>query len=223
MSSRNSYKKITDVGNNYVAALGSNPLLYCAVDKVTNHMLNGYNNDTNGESSKNCQLFLASYCSKNWDNICEKLSLNNNMNRPDNTDPTNMQSAAIFSLTAGQILVRNTAINKYMVTMQNSTPKYIQFDPNVPTSPMLLTWEKNGILPPKPIYDLDSKTISQLNNDQVMNKLLDNVNIAPDILLGIYNTFVSQNKLNTLNNTRLGEFYKNSTLFKNILKFQDKL
>ncbi len=225
--SRNSYRKISNFGNNYIMSAASNPLTYCAVDRLTNHMINGFNPDTNGQESKNCQLFLADYCATMWDNnpknlnngLCEELCSNRSTTypAPDRTNPNPSSSVIpiLETLSIGEITLVNIARKKYMTKMNNCVESYSQFDPNVPTSPMLLTWKKKGIIDCVPEYDVKSK---EIDSDPVMNKVLDKPSIAYDILLGIYKTRVNTGKLEELKGTRLYNFFKESDKFKTSIK-----
>ncbi len=214
---RNSYRKISNFGNNLIANAASNPLLYCATDNVTNHMLNGFNPDTSGQESKNCQLFLADYCATKWNSVCEKLCSNNTKSIPDLTNPntTNAITPIVKDISLGQLTLINIARKKYMISMKNCKAKYVPFDPNVPTSPMLLTWQKTSLIECLPEYDVIE---TDIDKDPVMSRILDTPSIAFDILLGIYKTRINNKTLEKLKGSRLYNFFKQNNDFVAVIK-----
>ena len=116
----------------------------------------------------------------------------------------------------GEILVRNTAQEKYLVAMSNNCQRaYEPFDPTVANSPLISTWvpmgngcnnqgnceTSNTCIP---IYAVDAKTI---DDDPVMNKVLDKPYIAMDLLVNIYNNAKASNTLRDLKGTRIYNFF----------------
>ena len=77
-------------------------------------------------------------------------------------------------MTAGEVLVHNTAARKYLVSMVGAHKKYEPFDPTVATSPLISYWVPSDNCPmtlgkPVPIYAVDPSKIDQ---DPVMDRIL---------------------------------------------------
>ena len=199
------YRPIASIGSNMYSPT-NNPLTYCLGDTVDRNFLHGGAADTLGQHSKHCQLFMSEYCAEGWDEICEYASLNNNIDYPNNFQLCNGASqVASKNTTAGEVLLRNTAARKYLVTMGNCVKQYQPFDPNVAMSPLISSWSNGtGASRCIPVYAVDPSTIDQ---DIVMSKLLMKPQIAIDILTNIFNTMKRQNTLQHLEGTKLGKFY----------------
>lgn len=210
-----SYAKIGQFGSSSSSL--SNPLSYCAVsqlDSSFNHTLGRLN----GPDSGKCQAFMAGYCANKWDGVCEYMSHNQTRHYPNTVQQCNSGGGSCQggglgnALSRGELLIRNTAQEKYMKAMPtNFERKYEPFDPTVADSPLIGKWVPTGNSCGSglcnageniyaPIYDVDPKTI---DSDPVMQKLLANPKIAPDILLNIYNTNKNLGTLDKLQGTKL--------------------
>ena len=219
MSQRNSnYAKIQSFGQNSTENnSNTNPLVFSLNNTISQRFEEG--NDIGfltGQHSKNAQSYISEYCSQGWDGFCELASKNNSISWPNTIGQCNIGGGvACQGLTAGEILIQNTAAKKYLVEAANCKQKFEPFDPTVADSPFISTWE-NDLYSGGPcifIYDVDAKTIDK---DVVMDKILSKPNIALDILINIYNTRTRNNTLQQLNGTKLGNFYKdNMNYFKN--------
>lgn len=204
-----SYKNISSFGSQTQQSLVNHPLTYCLGDSMDQRFLHGSNADIYGQNSRHCQLFLSQYCADNWDSFCEDASKNNSIQYPNQ-----IGNGTYEYLTAGENLIQTTAERKYLVKMHGAYKKYEPFDPNVPTSPMISYWVNNncssscevGI----PEYAVDPKKI---DDDIVMDKILQNPNIAKKILINIYNTMKRYDTLKELENTKLGRFYNSHPYF----------
>jgi hypothetical protein len=212
--SRYNYRSINNVGENYRSDT-DNPLTYSLNNTIAQKFLHGGNSTIYGQNSRQSQAFLSEYCSQNWDGACELASKNNDSFYPNslvyggfNSRPYNFKG-----LNAGETLIRNTACKKYLVGMGNCKPKYEPFDPLVADSPMIAHWySESGTNDCVPVYDVNHEG---LDNDIIMNKILDKPTIALDVLINIYNTRNRVGTLDQLNDTRLGNFFKNNpTIFK---------
>lgn len=219
------YTRISNFGSNAVSEL-NNPLTYCLNTDLDNQFLHGSSSVTLSSHSLPCQRFMSEYCSQKWDNYCEAASQNaftdwknpnyfpNNMVNCLGDSVKNSGPGLSYSLSQGDMLVRNTASRKYLINMIGADKVYELFDPNVPSSPMISYWIPNGNggcsdggcggNQGTPVYSVDPSTIE---NDMVMHKLLNNPKIAPDILTNMYNTMKRMNTLPQLSGTRLGNFY----------------
>ena len=119
----------------------------------------------------------------------------------------NASDAGCYGMTEGQILLKNTAMKKYLVAMSgNCQLKYEPFDPLTASSPMVTYWDsecqaKGACVP---MYAVDP---SKIDNDRVMNLILKDPKIAIGILLNIYNTAVRKGSINTLKGTKLYNFF----------------
>lgn len=196
------YKVISTIGKSDNSIL-NNPLTYCLTQSLDNDFNHGSITQTvSGPYGKNCQAFMSEYCSKNgWDDICEIASKNPEYNHPNNLKDCK-QGCTQPPLTAGEILIYNTASRKYLVTMLgNGYLTYEQFDPILSSSPYVRYWNGNNRIP---VYAVDPSTI---DNDYVMNKILNKPIIALDILVNIYNTAIRVNTINNLRNTKIYNFF----------------
>ena len=93
------------------------------------------------QSSRPCQLFLSEYCSQGWDlDTVRKSSQNYNVSFP-NMVCKPMLTVHHLVLTQGDILIRNTAERKYLMQMVGGQKVFEPFDPTVPQSPLISSWQ----------------------------------------------------------------------------------
>lgn len=218
------YSMISNFGPGAGMSAQNDPLTYCTVSGLEsgfNHTIGG-GDSLLGPNSSQCQLFMAEYCSNNWDGVCEYASNDRNTMYPNTVAACNGPNGSCSgpgignSLSKGQFLIRNTAAEKYLVAMSgNCVRVYEPFDPTVANSPMISRWipsgntcngtgncnAQNACIP---LYDVDAKTI---NSDVVMNKILAQPWIAVDILVNIYNHRVRTGRIRELAKTKLGHFF----------------
>lgn len=210
MSRNNVYSKIARFGPNEYSPV-NNPLTYCLGKNMDIKFLHGSSAmSIDGQQSKACQAYLSQYCAENWDGFCEFASKNTNTDYPNNWG-TN--ESPCKDLTAGEMLVNNTAKRKYLKTMNNGVQKFAPFDPNVASSPLISYWVPGSGYSDHcvPVYSVNP---DEIDNDVVMHKLLENPKIAPDILININNTMRREGTLNSLEGTKLGNFYSTNAYFK---------
>lgn len=212
---RNNYRSINNFGQNFYSEV-SNPITYCLNDTLSQKFLHGGNSTIYGQNSQFCQRFWGEYCSQEWDDLCEVASKNTNNTFPDNTIFGNINNRTYNykGLNAGEVIIRNTAANKYLVSMGNCVPKYEPFDPTVADSPMIKKWvSETGQNDCIPIYAVNHKTI---DNDVVMDKLLTNPKVGLDILINIHNNHRRMyGDTGHLTQTKLGKFFlSNPKIFK---------
>lgn len=203
------YEQLRYVGDSPVLNgpyFNNDPLTYCLGDNISQRFNHGSNADIYGQDSAPCQAFLSNRCAANWDGVCEQAyysksnvdyvtrtnPLGNNWASDNNTPTTN----------TGDILILNTARDKYLTKMYNCKASYEPFDPLVMYSPLIRYWKGSNCVP---VYEVDAQGLDQ---DPVMNKLLDKPWIAKGLLLNIYNTMSRKGTLGTLVGTRLGTFFK---------------
>lgn len=213
----------------------SNPLSYCATSGLESGFMHtiGGGNGLVGPNSSQCQRFMGSYCANNWDGICESMSEDNDRRFPNTVQSCNISVGYIGNglnntLTKGQILLRNTAAEKYLNAMSaNCQRTYESFDPTTADSPLISNWipmtgecsTSNGNCLAQstsctPIYAVNPK---QINNDPVMNKILEQPWIAIDILANIYTNAKNSKKLEELRGTKLYVFFLSDS-FQRIIK-----
>jgi hypothetical protein len=203
---RNTYRSITDFGSNAYFPV-NNPLTYCINNQVESKFAHGGQTHNISPNSKSCQNYMSEYCASEWDDFCEYAS--------NNKDYQNIHQSSSFpfrSLNSGEILIRNTAAQKYLVEMINGEKKYEPFDPTVATSPMISYWVNSNHATMIPIYSVDPTKIDQ---DPVMDKIINNPIIAFEILVNIRNTMKNKGTLQQLKGTKLGNLYENLPYFKN--------
>lgn len=214
---KNSYRRISQLGSNNYEPI-NNPLSYCIDNTMDQRFLHGSSSDTFGQHSKACQAYLSDYCADNWDEFCELAASNKSVNQY----PNNIQGCEsvgdtpCLGMTAGEILIHNTASKKYLKSMNGCVKKFEPFDPNVATSPMISYWTKeycSGNRGCVPTFEVDPSTI---DNDVVMDKILAKPIVALDILVNIYNTMKSKGTLVKLKGTKLGRFYSENPYFKSL-------
>jgi hypothetical protein len=209
----NSYKKIINFGPTIKSDV-ANPLTYCVNNTLDGQFIHGSNGYLYGQNSDKCQMFMSDYCALKWDGNCELASMNQNKSFPNNiqTCDTNY-GVACLGLTAGDVLIQNTAMKKYMVDDFNCEWKYEPFDPTVANSPLVRYKDStaggcgcnDGNATCVSVYEVDP---SKIDEDPVMNRILQKPLVAITVLINIYNTMKRKGTLDSLNGTKLGNFYK---------------
>ena len=211
---RNIYANIKNFGstpNDEAVSLEiESPLSYCLNWTLDQQLLHGGNSYTYGQYSRPCQAYLSDYCAEGWDGFCELASKNVNTSYPNQLDSS---KNVTYGMTAGDILIKNTAVKKYTKKMPDGCiQKFEPFDPTVANSPMISYWEskndcdsstcdKNSCVP---VCEVDPATI---DDDPVMNKILMKPHIAIDLLKNIYSNMKKDGTLDSLKNTKLGKFF----------------
>lgn len=201
---KNNYINISQFGQ-MGNPLVDNPLSYCMLDNMDNKFIHGSNQL--GQNSKKCQMFMSDYCSKSWDDNCKIFSENMNRGLPNNIPQYN----SLYDLSEGEILILNTASKKYLINKNENNIRYEPFDPNVANSPLV----SYKICNDTPMYSVNP---NEIDNDPVMNKILNKPTIALSILVNIYNTMKRNGTLESLLNTKLGQFFSSNRVF-----FEQKL
>jgi hypothetical protein len=207
----NNYAKIKNFGSNRMTPM-DNPLSYCLQDGLNQKFLHGSSSVGLTPQSTECKLFMAQYCAKNWDNFCEYASSNPDSAFSFGSVPSLVGGNQSNSL--GNTLILNTAKEKYMVSVKNCCKVSRPFDPTVAMSPNITYLENSSGQECIPTYEVDPQLI---DSDIVMNKILANPNPYISILKNIYSSMKASGKLNSLASTKLGIFFENSKLFKELL------
>lgn len=217
-----SYKCISSFGPSVSDDPSNNPLTYCLDQTMNSSFVHGSTAKTIGAASgKNCQAFMAQYCANNWDNVCEVASNNRSRNYQNNLKKCGTGiEIACTDLTAGEILLQNTASYKYLSQLGGECRiEYEQFDPTVASSPLVAYLSNEHNKQCVPVYEVDPKTI---DSDPVMNKILAKPIIAWAILVNIYNTAKRKGTLNGLQGTKIYKLFM-SDPFQNYLRQMAKI
>ena len=202
---RNTYANIINLGQtNQPLTSVDNPLTYCMNDK-DQYFEHGTQGILYGSYSKSCQAFMADYCAKGFDGFCEVASNNIDKNHPNQIQLEKM-SDQLRGLTAGEMLIKNTAAKKYLVMMDHCRIRNESFDPLVASSPMISYWDGGQLGTCEQFFAIQDPT--DIDNDIVMNKLLDRTYIYPELFPNIYLTMKEAGTLNQLDGSKLGEYLK---------------
>jgi hypothetical protein len=201
----NTYRNIGSMGLNLVD-YSSNPINYCMGDTINKSFLNPTSANQISQYGDKCQMFMAEYCSRGWDNVCEISSTNTNTSYPNFIGPTKYKLTT-QTLSAGDMTIVNTALRKYISNDSNCVWTYEQFDPMVSNSPLVRKLDYNNSFV---YYEVDPKTI---DDDILMDKLLLNPDIALDLFINIYNTMKRKNTLKDLIETKIGKFFMTNAAY----------
>jgi hypothetical protein len=197
------YTQLYNFGSTTVNNLpiyNNDPLTYCLGDNYGfNH---GSNASTYGQNSRPCQVYLSQRCARSWDNVCEyasQSSSNSIFTQTANNMGAGTQQS--IGLSPGDVLLINTAREKYRINMLNCELKTEQFDPINPSSPFISYYVGQNCIPQ---YAVNPYTIDK---DIVMHKILEKPQIAIQMLVNIKNTMQANGTFHMLRGTRLGSFY----------------
>lgn len=134
------YQIISSFGPEVKTLAVNNPLSYCLSDGVDNSFMHGgYASSILNRKSEPCQNYFSEYCSNNWDEYCEMES--KNQYKMSNSVNTKQNNSSVNGLNAGEVLIYNTAIKKYIIKRDGNCQLIKkQFDPTVGSSPFYSTW-----------------------------------------------------------------------------------
>lgn len=200
-----SYKKIIQFGQSSVNSLpvyNNDPLTLCIGNNASQRFNHGSSSDTYGQNSTPCQAYLSQRCARNWDGICE-YAASTSANNEYTTRASTLNAGAndVIGLTPGEILLRNTAHERFRTAMLGCQMKSEPFNPQDPNSPYISFYVGRNCVP---VYEVNPATI---DSDIVMNKILDNPRIAIQMLRNIRNTMARKGTLKDLVGTRIGSFF----------------
>jgi hypothetical protein len=187
----------------------ADPLNICMATDLQAGFQNQLGNGILNPQSEQCQRYMAQYCAKKWDGYCEYLSNSTERTVPNallmnGTNPQSIHGAGSL-LSRGQILLRNTAMEKYRIAMsENSRLVYEPFDPTTSSSPLMAKWIPTNGRPCIPVYGVNP---DEIDSDPVMDRILIQPYIAIDILINIYVNMKKYDTLDQLQNTKLGRFF----------------
>ncbi len=214
-----SYANISEIGSGEIANR-RDIFSYCAVPNLMSGFLHGSiagSSNLLAVDSLACQRGLAESCAENYSSLCRQMTTN-----PDKNYVNGITENSVYypNPSKGDILLRNIAAEKYLVSMsKNCVKMYQPFDPTVAKSPLISNWiphktgcsymtstePKKGVqgLNPSvclPEYGVNPETI---DSDPVMNDILLRPWCAMDILINIYNYSLRNGTLEKLKGTKL--------------------
>lgn len=180
----------------------NDPMTMCLGTNPAQMFAHGGNVDSYGQDSMPCQVYLSQRCAKNWDRACDVASMQ--------TDPavaTMGDGAGVVGMSSGDMMLRNTAMEKYRVSMRTGENATNQcqvrsepFSTLIPSSPILTHYVGDCIGE----YAVDPATI---DSDPVMNRILDRPHMFTNILNNIRDTMIRNGTFRNLEGTRLGSYY----------------
>ena len=200
------YRKIGNFGSN--RSLSNNPFSYCLVDSIDNKFDHAPVGDLYGPDSKNCQVFMAEHCSKNWDEACEIYEKGNTKRAyPNDARMIKDTSGLLVGMPLGKTLIGSAAERRFCKF--NGWQEVNQpFDPTVADSPWIRWYEDpdagSTVQQNPPVCSVNPRVA---DNDIVLNKLLDEPETGSDVLRNICRTSVASNI--DLSGTRIGKFCDN--------------
>tara|TARA_A100001011_G_C14307269_1_gene843729 strand:+ start:102 stop:917 length:816 start_codon:yes stop_codon:yes gene_type:complete len=183
-----------------------NPLSYTMNSTLDQKFLHGnIQLLQNGQMSQNGQFFLANYGAAHFDEFCVYASMNqyagavvsvidSMIGGSQCSELVGRYNPTGNNLTAGEIVIRNAAIMRYLKKMIGGKPVYQPFDPTVADSPIIMSYIPNTLavggtnnsLIMTPIYGLTAEEIDNIDRDPLMLYCVQRSWIAGDVLLGIY-------------------------------------
>lgn len=211
-----SYREIKNLGPNTRNPM-NNPLTYCIGDNFDIKFNHGPGSEDYGQYSEQCQLFLSQYCADNWDGYCDLAATNDNNSFPNFLDNTD----ALRGLTAGDILVKNTAERKYSRYLGQCNFYCQPFDYLNPNSDYVCRQNSvycgvngqfsgcsdnvSGVC--EKYYDIDLQK-ENIDKDPVLNRLMDKPYLAPHILKALCKILLVTKRFETISGSRFYNFCK---------------
>lgn len=192
--------------NNSLPVFNNDPVTMCVGVEPTQMFNHGGNISSYGQNSKECQVLLAQRCAVDWDGACETASAQNGslykLNVPVYSDGSNN-----MGLDTGDLMIRNTAMEKYRIGMRTN--------PAGSNQCQLITEQFNSLNPASPyltFYQGDclgeyAVNPANIDFDPIMNKILDKPSTFIPLLKNIRETMTRNGTLSTLKGTRLGNFF----------------
>ena len=192
------YTQIKHFGQNAGGQLAiDNPLSYVMGNTLGQNFLHTTSGWTDGgQFSKAGQYFLANYGAANFDEFCCYASQNTYnqvvgvLENDCRVGPTiyfpSPYNIVGNNLTAGDLVVKQAAMYRYLGHMINGVKHYEPFDYLVADSPIIMYWKVNTCPPLDydghqvvfsmiPVYYLNEKMINELDNDSLMSKIVSGI------------------------------------------------
>jgi hypothetical protein len=198
---------------NSLPVYDNDPATFCIGTNASQAFNHGSNAAIYGQNSPECQIYMSQRCAKNWDRVCEYAASHRaNEEYATRADTMGQGMKSVIDLSPSDVLLRNTAMEKYRIRMhggRNCELKTTQFDPINPSSPFMSYYVGSGCVPE---FAVDP---DKIDDDPVMNRILSNPKIAMQMLVNIKNTMTRHGTIHLLAGTRLGNFL-------NVLPTSDK-
>lgn len=188
------------------------PYSYTFNSGTTQSFITGEDAITHGKSSRPYRDYMSDHCSTNWDSVCDVV-VNDQSNIAVPYYNGDYEGITYYNLSAGELILKSTAQKKYISSV-NSTCSVNTLPYNAQLSATALTTNYGPNC--KKIYSVDATTIDK---DKVMDALLLKPVIAPEVLVNIYLNMTREKTLSTLDNTKLGHFYKSPTFRHLLMKY----
>lgn len=204
-----SYEKLVMFGDslaNRLPVYNNDPITLCLGTSINQPFNHGSNGSIYGQNSPECQVYMSQRCATKWDDICEHASNVNSDNMYSIRADTMGRQKSPMDLSSSDILLRNTAMEKYRITI-GGTDCHLRtepFDPINPSSPYMSYYVGTDCVSE---YAVNPATIDQ---DPVMNKILERPHIAILLLTNIRNTMKRRGTYNNLYGTKLWNFYESN-------------
>ncbi len=205
---RNKYSNIKTFGPS--TSSPNDPLTMCLASTMDRRFQHGSApGELTGPRSAKCQHYMSERCAGKWDGFCEYFYKEhgkggqwpNNQTWPNTIPRAWEQKAGVAQdLSMGDQLLRNTAEKrfcKYVGCKAIQEP----FDPTNPDSPNI-TYYVGPDGSQSTCFPICSVDPSNIDNDPVMNRMLDNPNASAGTLINVCNS--SKNNNVNLSGTRLG-------------------
>jgi hypothetical protein len=179
--------------------LNNDPLTYCISNNQTQKFNHGSTSSTFGQNSRNCQIYLADRCSRQWDDICtyitDSYTTFENSVVPNNVLGDN--SVNNINLKPHENTLLNIAKNKYRKQTKYCHYKAESFDPNSPaTGNIGYYYGPNCSF----VYDIN---VNEIERDVVMNKILKNAHLYKNFLQKLKTDITNNGKIEQIKHTKL--------------------
>jgi len=155
--------------------------------------------------SEECQTFWANKCSQGWDGVCRQVMDNPELPNQPRTS-RNTSGSAIYLNNAQQILGM-TARQRFLSVMMGGDDCRLNarpFDPIRPDTPTITSFEGSTCspiyLPPPP---------NECDRDPVLNRILDQLDVAPDVLAGMVDACLANVTWENYRSTKLYRVMEN--------------
>jgi hypothetical protein len=175
------------------------PYFYAMNTTLTSSLSTGEDARTQNKTSKQYRDYMSDQCSSNWNSVCPLVMSSDLPAYP--YYEGDYKAITYDQLTSGEMVLRSTAEKKFISSINSACSIDIgKYNTLVPGSPQTASYGRDC----ERFYSANPTTI---DSDPVMNAVLLKPEIAPHVLVGIYNTAKKDGKLHLFNKTRLGQFF----------------
>lgn len=199
------YRTINTFGSQNTVAL-NDPLTYLVNPGLGASFITGIDSKMQGKGSKAYRDFFSDRCAVNFDGICRVAVSDRERGAPVNDG--DYTSIVYDNLSSGDLLLKDIAVKKYLRGVNSACkPTLSTYNSLNPTSPYVSSF--NNCTKSFGITNGSDSVVDKntLDKDEVMNRILDRPEIAPVVLINIYQNLVLNKQLETIKGTRLYDFY----------------